>query len=416
MENSCPYDLTSHAFKADPHPTYTQIRQNQPVCQHIEANGNAYWLITRYEDAETVSRAHHLFVKNYRNSLTIEERAQLPAQSSFEQMLNSHMLNQDGADHTRLRGLVNKAFAARNVSQMRTRVQEIADQLLDQVQHKAQMDLIDDFAFPLPIIVIAELLGIPSADRDQFRAFSNAFISPAHSPEESQRHEKLIVDFITYLGRLYDERRQTQCDDLITALLQAEEAGEKLSEEELYSMVILLIVAGHETTVNLIGNGVLTLLQRPAEWANLQANPTLIPAAIEELLRFDGPIDHSTERYAAEDVELNGQQIQRGDKVVISRTAINRDPEHFSAPDKLDVQRSGSRHLGFGFGVHYCLGAALARLEMEVALTTLLRRLPALHLAAPVANLNWRMIALLRGVENLPVALATGQKICSRLH
>jgi cytochrome P450 len=398
------YDLTSHTFKADPHPTYAALRQEAPLCQHAEANGNRFWLVTRYADAVAVSRAHHHFVKNYRNTLTATERAQLPLESSFEQMLNSHMLNQDGADHARLRGLVNKAFGARNVNQLRSRIQMIADGLLDQVQAAGQMELLEAFALPLPITVIAELLGIPPADHNQFRVFSNAFISSAQTAEEQMQQGQVIMDFIAYLGQLFAERRHSPQADLITALLQAEEAGESLSEEELYSMVILLIVAGHETTVNLIGNGILTLLQHPAHWASLRADPSLIPAAVEELLRYDGPIDHSTARYAAEDVEIGGQCIHRGEQVVISRTAINRDPAQFAEPETLDFHRPENRHLSFGLGVHYCLGAALARLEMEVALHTLLRRMPNLRLTVPVATLTWRQVALLRGLERLPVS------------
>ena len=399
----CTYDLESRTFKADPHPTYAAMRQDAPLCRHVENNGNAFWLITRYVDAVTVSRAHHQFVKNQHNTLTPDEQAQLPPLSSFEQMLNSHMLNQDGADHTRLRTLVNRAFGARNVNQMRARVQTIADDLLDQVQPQGQMDLIDNFAFPLPIIVIAELLGIPAADRNQFREFSNAFISSPRTPEEGVRQGQIIMDFIAYLGRLFAQRRQNGQDDLITALIQAEETGDKLSEEELYSMVILLMVAGHETTVNLIGNGLLALLQHPEQWEQLKADPALVEPAIEELLRYDGPIDHSTQRYAATDVEIAGQWIRRGEAVVISRTAVNRDPTHFPTPDTLDITRQENRHLGFGLGVHYCLGAALARLEMEVALTTLLRRTPNLRLAVPIEALRWRMVSLLHGLEKLPV-------------
>ncbi len=404
----CPFDLESHEFKADPHATYAALRSIAPVCQHSERNGNTFWLITGYADAVAVSRAHHQFVKNQRNTLSEAERTQLPAQSSFEQMLNSHMLNQDGADHARLRALVNRAFGARNVGTMKERIQAIADGLLDQVQAQGQMELMSDFAFPLPIIVIAELLGIPPEDRNQFRVFSNAFISPTHSAQDRDQQGQVIVEFIAYLGRLFAQRRQLPQADLISELILAEDASEKLSEEELYSMVILLMVAGHETTVNLIGNGVLALLQHPAQWEQLKANPSLLAPTVEELLRYDGPIDHSTPRYAASDVEIGGQSIRRGDAVVISRTAINRDPEQFPAPDTLDLNRGDNnrgdnRHLGLGLGVHYCLGAALARLEMEVALSSLIQRMPNLRLALPVESLRWRLVPLLHGLEKLPV-------------
>lgn len=276
--------------------------------------------------------------------------------------------------------------------------------MLDQVQARGQMDLIDDYAFPLPIVVIAEMLGVPAADRDRFRAWSDAFVTPAVTPEGWVKAEQLLNEFVVYLGQVFAARRQQPRNDLITALIQAEDAGDKLNEEELYSMVVLLIVAGHETTVNLIGNGTLALLQHPDQLALLKANPALMPQAIEELLRYDGPVERATIRFAAEDVEVGGQLIRRGEAVGVVLYGANRDPSQFAAPDALDITREPNRHHAFGFGVHYCLGAPLARMEGQIGLATLLRRLPGLRLAAPVETLVWRFNPILRGLHHLPVA------------
>lgn len=404
MTETTHYDLYSPTFKADPYPTYAAMREQAPVCHNPGLDGKSLlWFITRYEEAEAVLRDHKRFVKNYRATLTSEQRAQLPPEPRLERLLNQHLLNLDGVDHVRLRSLVNKVFTAQMINRLQGRVQTIADELLDKVQARGQMDLIDDYAFPLPIVVIAEMLGVPAADRDRFRVWSNAFVSPALTPEAWAHTEQLMIQFTNYLGQIFAERRRNPKDDLITALLQAEEAGDKLSEEELYSMVILLIVAGHETTLNLIGNGMLALLRNPDQLALLKSRPELMPNAIEEFLRYDGPVERATPRFAAEDVEIGGQLIQRGDAVFVVLGGADRDPAEFSKPDQLDVTREDNRHLAFGFGVHYCLGAPLARLEGRIALNTLLKRLPNLRLAAPAAELTWRPNTFLRGLQQIPV-------------
>jgi cytochrome P450 len=313
------------------------------------------------------------------------------------------MLNQDGADHARQRTLVNKAFTNKIINGMQERVQGIADELLNRVQAQGQMDLIDDYAFPLPIIVIAEMLGIPAADRDRFRAWSDAFVTPARSEAEWQQHERLLNEFIAYLGAVFADRRREPRNDLITALIQAEEAGDQLREEELYSMVVLLIVAGHETTVNLIGNGTLALLRNPEQLARLKADPSLMSNAVEELLRYDGPVERATLRFAAEDLVLGGQQLRRSEPIIVVLGSVNRDPAQFAHPDTLDLTRDNSRHFAFGYGVHYCVGAPLARLEGRIALNTLLQRLPNLRLTLPADDLTWRFNPILRGMHHLPV-------------
>lgn len=405
MTNETQYDLYSATFKRDPYPLYAKLRAETPVLRNAGlAPNEQFWFVTGYAEAETVLRDHKRFVKNYHNTLTAEQRAQLPPLPRLAQLLDQHMLNLDGADHMRQRTLVNKAFTTRIINGMHDRVQHIADELLDNVQAKGAMDLIDEYAFPLPIVVIAEMLGIPAADRNRFRAWSDAFVTPSLTEAEWRRAERLLNEFTDYLGAIFAERRQQPRNDLITALIQAEEAGDQLSEEELYSMVVLLIVAGHETTVNLIGNGTLALLRNPDQLARLKANPDLMPNAIEELLRYDGPVERATLRFAAVDVELGGQTIRRSEPVAVVLAGADRDPAHFANPDTLDLTRDNSRHLAFGYGVHYCVGAPLARLEGRIALDTLLRRLPNLRLAAPVEALAWRFNPILRGMSHLPVA------------
>lgn len=398
------YDLYSDAFKANPYPTYATMRETEPVCYHQGLNENErIWFVTRYVEAETVLRDHKRFLKNWHNTRTPEEMAQFEPRSRLLQILDGHMLNKDGADHQRLRNLVNKAFTTRMINNLQPRVQSIADTLLDQVIARGEMNLIDEYAFPIPLVVIGELLGVPADDRSRFRDWSDAFVVPARNEAEWEHHRLLLEEFIAYLARVFTERRHHPQQDLITALLEAEEAGDRLSEEELYAMVVLLIVAGHETTVNLIGNGTLALLRNANQLAYLRAHPDEMGAAVEELLRYDGPVERATIRFAAEDTELGGQQLRRGDAVTVVLGSANRDAEQFAHAEQLDLQRPENRHLAFGYGVHYCIGAPLARMEGRIALNTLLQRLPKLRLAAPVEHLSWRFNPILRGMHDLPV-------------
>jgi cytochrome P450 len=318
--------------------------------------------------------------------------------------IENHMLNKDGDDHRRLRRLVTKAFTPRMVEQLRPRIQEIADELLDAVEERGRMDLVEEFAFPLPMMVISELLGIPYDDRDRFRAWSTPIVTPVLTAEALASFGEQMSAFVAYLRDLFERRRAEPRHDLVSALLQAEDAGDVLTEQELFSMVVLLIVAGHETTVNLIGNAVAALLQQPDQRAHLQRNPGLVRQAVEELLRYDGPVERGLNRWAATDVELGGQTIRRGETVIAMLGSANRDPERFPDPDTLDLTRQDLKHLAFGRGSHYCLGAPLARLEAEIALATLLRRLPGLRLDVAPEDLRWRPVPLFRSLVALPVA------------
>jgi cytochrome P450 len=320
-------------------------------------------------------------------------------------MQRNWMLLKDPPDHTRLRGLVHKAFTPRMVEKLRDYIQTITDRLLDAVQDSGQMDIIHDLAVPLPVTVIAELIGAPLADQEKFREWSRDLagtLEMTDAAEVYERGSRATVAFSAYLHDLIADRRKNPQDDLLSALVAAEEAGDKLSEEELVATCILLLIAGHETTTNLIGNGMLALLRNPVQLARLKADPALIKTAIEELLRYDSPVQ-MTARWVLEDFEFNGQTLQRGQQVATLLGAANRDPEQYLQPETLDITREDNHHLAFGSGIHYCVGAPLARIEGQIALTTLLRRMPHLQLATD--NPPYRDTYVLRGLRELVVRI-----------
>jgi cytochrome P450 len=403
MSATIDINLMDPAFKANPYPTYARLRAEAPVQRVPLPDGRGLWLVTRYDDVAAVLKDPR-FVKNWRTVMSPEQLALWPLEES---PFANHMLNFDPPDHTRLRALVHKAFTAPFVERLRGRVQEIADQLIDAVKDRGQMDLIDAFAFPLPILVIAEMLGVPARDRDKIRRWSNALVGLGLRTKATMREIRpQIMEFADYLRGLCEERRKEPGADLISALVHAEEGGQKLTPSELTAMVFLLLIAGHETTVNLIGNGTLALLLHPEELAKLKADPSLIKPAVEEFLRFDGPVETSTSRFAAEDLEFQGQLIPKGEEVLVVIAAADHDPAHFKDPARLDISREDNKHLGFGLGIHYCVGAPLARMEGQIGIGTLFRRLPDLRLAVPPEALRFRPSVLLRGVEELPVTFS----------
>jgi cytochrome P450 len=400
------YDLHSATFKANSYETFAQMRQDHPIWQQPGRDGKTLiWFVTRYDEADMILRDDKRFTRDFHAILPPEQVAKLIGSGSdpIFRLVSNHMLAKDGTDHQRLRALVSKAFTPRMVSQMRPRIQAIADELLDPIAVQGEADLIETYAFPLPVIVIAELLGIPATDRDKFRTWSNAILTPAMTHAAQAEFLTHVQAFVTYLRQLFEQRRQDPQPDLISALLQAEEAGDRLSEEEMFSTVILLIIAGYETTVNLIGNATLALLQHPEQMAQLRENPEQMATAVEEFLRYDGPAEMAQTRWATEEVEINGRTIQPGDPINVIIGAANRDPAQFEDPNRLDIERNPTRHLAFGRGSHYCLGAPLARLEGEIALNTLLRRLPNLRLAVDPDELNWRLIPFFHGLDALPI-------------
>ena len=384
------------------------MREHDPVfCQPGIDGETPIWWVTRYEDAEAVLLDDERFVRDPRLALTPDELAGfgagLPDSMAF---INSNMLERDGDDHRRLRRLVSKAFTPRMIERLRPRIQEIADGLIDPVASTGEMELVSSFAFPLPITVIAELLGVPPADRDRFREWSNAMVSPALSAAELERFGVLMSDFVAYLHVLFEERRSEPGEDLVSALVAVEDGGDTLSEEELSSMVALLIVAGHETTVSLIGNAVLALLTHPEQRAAIERDPSLLPRAVEELIRYDGPVERTLNRWAAVDVELRGQKIRRGESVIVVLGAADRDPERFEAAGRARPRPPSARR-GISVSAAAPTSASARRSRGSRPRSrsgTLLRRLPGLRLAVPPEELRWRPVPLFRSLVALPVA------------
>jgi len=380
----------------DPYSVHARLRAQRPVTPVIMPGGFPVWLVTGYAEARAA-------LADPRMSKRMP--GWHPEPGSVIATMDLHMLNSDPPDHGRLRRLVNKAFTVRQVERLRPRITAITGDLLDDMagqKDQPEVDLLTSFAFPLPITVICELLGVPPADRDDFRAWSATIVSDTPAPEVFQAHATAMA---RYFMALLAAKRQQPGDDLLSALLAARDDEDRLSENELVSMAFLLLVAGHETTVNLIASGMLALLLNPAELARLRADPALIARAVEELLRYVNPVSNATFRCATEPVELGGVCIGRGDPVLVSLSGANRDPARFGDPDQLDLGRDSSGHLAFGHGIHYCLGAPLARLEAGIAMSGLLARFGSISLAVPAASLRWRPSTLIHGLESLPVRL-----------
>lgn len=387
-------------FVRNPYPSFHLLRQSQPMFK----TPLGFWVATRYEDVAKI-------LKDRRFGKGFEERTKLRYgpdvfQNTAYASMRTWMLVQDPPHHTRLRGLVSKAFTARRIEALRPQVEALVDDLLDQVEGRGRMDFIQDFAYPLPVNVICDMMGIPLEDRDRFEhggKASGRLIDPTPmSAEELQSTNESFEHWEEYFRELCARRRAEPKDDLVTVLVQAEEAGDRLSEAELVGNIILLFAAGHETTVNLLGNGLFALLTHPEEYAKLKADPELVPGAVEEMLRFDSSVQ-LTGRMALEDIEIGGVQLQRGEYLFALLGAANRDPEAFDDPDAFCVDRPEVRPQSFGGGIHHCLGAQLARLEAEVAFRRLIQRLPKLRLERP-DDPHWRPTFTLRGLQTLPVA------------
>jgi len=386
-------------FHADPYPFYARLRKESPV--HETPMG--FWVVTRYDDVVMVLRDPRFGRAGFHPMM-----ASSSASPTNPDPLPPSMLFQDPPDHTRLRALVNKAFTPRVVEAMRPHIQDIVDGLLDRVVPTGTMDVIADLAYPLPVTVICEMLGVPVNDQGMIRQWSADLarsldaIGLLADPEVRERGVQARRALGEYFRSLIPDRRAHPRDDLFSALIAAEEQGDRLSERELLAMCILLFVAGHETTVNLIGNGVLALLRHPDQLRRLREDRTLVPSTVEELLRYDSPVQR-TARIPTTDVEIDGHKIAAGHMVVAAIGAANRDPAQFHDPDRLDIGRADNRHLAFGLGIHFCLGAPLARLEAQVAIGALVQR--ASHLELATSALQWRESSTLRGLKTLPVTL-----------
>jgi cytochrome P450 len=390
----------------DPYPFYAALRASQPVFRLPvgESSGPGVWLLTRHADVHAVLRDARFSVDRRRARIVREniDRLAIGMVLGEEGGLRT-MLVMDPPDHTRVRGLVSKAFTPRRVAALRPRIEQIIDELLAEPAARGSMDVMADFAAPLPAIVIAELLGVPAEDHREFRQWSSELVSLVGSANPlaiRERLEKAFGRILDYLRGVIAERRRAPADDLISGMIEAQEERDALSDVELLATSNLLLLAGHETTTNLIGNGTLALLRHPDQLARLRADRALLPDAIEELLRYDSPVQ-ATVRVATQDVEVGGQKIPAEALVVVGIGAANRDPAVFRDPDRLDLARGGNHHLSFGFGVHFCLGASLARLEAELAFGALLERFPRLELATDAVSHRANLI--LRGLTALPV-------------
>jgi cytochrome P450 PksS len=394
-------DLISQETKRNPAAFFARLRAQAPLCRVENFAGyKGAFIAMNYDDVQAILKDPRFGKERPKDSRALDGSEPTPGQAEIFAWRRD-MLTVDPPDHTRLRSLVSKAFTPRMIEQLRPRIQEISDELLHAVQHQGQMDLINDFAFPLPITVISELLGIPKEDRQKFRVWTQAIIG--QSGQMQNESVGAVLAFVNYIKGLVAEKRAHPGSDLTSGLVHAEEAGDSLSEHELISTMFLLIVAGHETTVNLIGNGTLALLHHPEQLQLLRSDPSLIPQAVEELLRYTAPVSLSTPRWALEDIPLHGQVIRKGEMVLGSLIGANTDPQHVPSPEQLDVLRAEQKHLAFGKGIHFCLGAPLARLEGQIAFATLLSRLPELKLACALEDLHFTASPILRGLSALPV-------------
>ncbi|AIM31260.1 cytochrome P450 [Bacillus thuringiensis serovar kurstaki str. YBT-1520] len=394
-------NLASAQFKEDAYEIYKESRKKQPILFVNQVEIGKEWLITRYEDALPLLKDNRL-KKDWTNVFSQDIKNMYLSVDNSDH-LTTHMLNSDPPNHSRLRSLVQKAFTPKMIAQLDKRIEKIADDLISDIERKGTLNLVDDYSFPLPIIVISEMLGIPKEDQAKFRIWSHAVIASPETPEEIKETEKQLSEFITYLQYLVDIKRKEPKEDLVSALILAESEGHKLSARELYSMIMLLIVAGHETTVNLITNTVLALLENPNQLQLLKDNPKLIDSAIEEGLRYYSPVEVTTARWAAEPFQIHDRTIEKGDMVVIALASANRDETVFENPEVFDITREKYRHIAFGHGSHFCLGAPLARLEAKIAITTLFNRMPELQIKGNREEIKWQGNYLMRSLEELPL-------------
>ena len=389
------FDPMQDGVPADPYPLYDRLRREDPV--HRSSTGRL--LLTRYADCWSVLRDPAMSSAE-RPATGDSDVAQLLAA-----YLSNLMLFNDPPDHTRLRGLVNKAFTPRVIERLRPRITALVDELLDVAADEGRIDVIAGLGRPLPVTVIAEMLGVPAEDQGVFRGWSEALahtVDPDMDADTAGRAASAGLEFMAYFTAMAEERRQHPEDDLLSALVAAEDDGDRLTTDELVTNCILLLIAGHETTTNLIGNGTLSLLRNPAELARWRADPALAKTAVEELLRYDSPV-HLTGRTAMQDATVGEAEVKAGEQLILLLAAANRDPAEFTDPAVLDIGRVENRHLSFSSGPHFCLGAALARTEGQIALSALVTRFP--HLELTVDELEWNPTTTLRGLRALPISV-----------
>lgn len=386
-------------FKRDPQSHYARLRRDHPVASVRLPGRRRAWIVSRYDDVVNGLQDRRL-VKDPRN--VPGRGAQTPWTPGFLAPLTQNMLDLDGSDHRRLRDLVQPAFTRARIEAMEPRVHALVDSLIDRVENDRQMSLVEDFALPIPATIIAELIGAPVEDFPRFHRWSNAMVGADSSAFGRIKAIPSVLSFLRYMRNLIRKRRESPSDDLLSDLVRVELEGDQLSEDELIGMVFLLLVAGHETTVHLISGSVLALLERPDQGQQFLESDDR-DRSVDELVRFTSPVELATERYAAETIHWHDATIAKGDLVLLSLASANHDPAQFDAPGELRLDRSPNRHVAFGRGLHFCLGAPLARLEAGIAITRLLARCPTLELAVDPADLRWRKSLTLRGLEELPL-------------
>ncbi|WP_181803876.1 cytochrome P450 family protein [Streptomyces shenzhenensis] len=410
-------ELFTWEFATDPYPAYAWLRDNAPVHRATLPSGVEAWLVTRYTDAKQALADPRLSKNPAHHDEPAHAKGKTGIPGERKAELMTHLLNIDPPDHTRLRRLVSKAFTPRRVAEFAPRVRELTDRLIDGFAERGEADLIHEFAFPLPIYAICELLGVPPEDQDDFRDWAGMMLRHTKAGGGGGPRggvARSVKKMRGYLAELIHRKREAlpaeagPGEDLISGLIRASDHGEHLTENEAAAMAFILLFAGFETTVNLIGNGTYALLTHPEQRARLQDSLAagergLLETGVEELLRYDGPVEVATWRFATEPVTIGGQHIAPGDPVLVVLAAADRDPERFAEPDTLDLARRDNQHLGYGHGIHYCLGAPLARLEGQTALAGLLTRLPGLRLAVDESELRWRGGLIMRGLRTLPV-------------
>ncbi|MCA0454355.1 MAG: cytochrome P450 [Chloroflexi bacterium] len=397
-------DTTSPQFRHDPYPTYAALRETEPVSLINEPVMGQAWLVTRYDDVVTVLKDPR-FSNEGRKTAAVQRKAPWWTPKVLTTFQNS-MLLVDDPDHRRLRDLVHKAFTPKMLQGLNKVIENVTDERLEKMARKKSVDLIADFALPIPLTVISDMMGVPVKDRLKFHHWMGTFLE-IRSGTKLQMMGKMLnmMQMYRFFKSLINLRRRQPQDDLITALVNAEQDGDRLNEDEMIAMIFLLLLAGHETTVNLIGNGTLALLENPDQLHKLQNQPELIDSAVEELLRFTNPVEQPAPRYNLEEIELGGQKLPRGSRVLVSLASANRDEAAFPNADKLDITRTPNKHLAFGLGIHYCLGAPLARMEGKIGLQRLITRFPNMQLGVKPDAVQWRTSMAVRGLKALPIVV-----------
>jgi len=399
-----PTQFSDADFRADPYPFYRLLRREAPVVFMKTTFGSQGYLITRYEDVVSALK-DPCYSSDPRDQAAPTKMQSWWMPKVFTILSDSMITNNDPA-HQRLRNLVHLAFTPKRIEKITDRVEQVTHDLLDKAERKNRIDLIQDIALPLPLTVISDMMGVPEQERSTFyRAVSPFLDALAGSPLGMLAQIPNANRLMHFFERMIALRRADPQDDLITALVQAEQAGDRLSQDELLSMIFLLLLAGHETTVNLIGNGTLALLEFPDQLALLHDHPEIIDTAVEELLRYGNPVEHGNPRYLLEEITLHGVTMPKNSSVLLMLASANRDETVFEDADRLNLQRQPNRHVAFGLGAHYCLGAPLARLEGKIAINALVSRFPDLQLTIPREQVPWRTAVAVRGVKSLPVVL-----------